>query len=848
MTTREQLLNQAIDTIEAGSSLSVVGAHGSGRTTFVRRLIDNLESRGWKVLQVRGIASFTDYPLLALSLAGVESAREARVSAMPNVVEDLSHMLPRQNSMVVIDDWDELDEVSWGAISSLRSTKPIPLVMTRLTDRATRSTPTDLRSSMPDRLFEIRLPALRYDELEAVLQHSLGHVPDPATLSRIYAKSGGISGVAIALAEAARREGRLELREGMWTASGDLWSPSLAAQMESLLSPLGSDQRGLLEALSMGGINDLEAVIEAATGAEVEVLEQLGLIELYPSGDRVIVGVRPPILAEYFRHTPSSVRSRMLLERYGAVLDRHDAFGYDDAGGEANMMPQFVRLINERLRTQTIDARAAWEAEGTLNAFVAFVSVLMLSSIDVAEIDEAFAAAEGTVGDEEVEVRRLVLYAEHLAYTRGEPQAAIDHLAATAPRYGSFGSILLARAAEIAADLLIVPDPADLPDPGDPGLRPAVQVALHRARAHLHLVRGEVAQAFWHVHAFEYHTDPLTDTRATAIAGMCMMMKGDTAAVHVLAAKGLEEAKRQLDPIAMRSYGALSAFASMLDGRFDHVQQVLDVVLPLGEPFQWPPSAQLSLMVMASISASRQGRRRIALLRIADADSLSMPDSTMPGATRGWALTQAAAAESRVDDAVAAALEAGDALWDRGGLLTAAMAYLAALELDPDAETLARLRPRIVQVDAPILELQLGYLEALIADDADGLVRAAERLEESGRFGLALQAYERAATAADQNGKRADAQALRSRRERLLNSLPDDRYDTVRWGARYVDLTAREEEIALLASDGLTNQQIATELVLSVRTVESHLLRAMKKIGVDRRTMLRDYFENELTD
>ena len=53
-----------------------------------------------------------------------------------------------------------------------------------------------------------------------------------------------------------------------------------------------------------------------------------------------------------------------------------------------------------------------------------------------------------------------------------------------------------------------------------------------------------------------------------------------------------------------------------------------------------------------------------------------------------------------------------------------------------------------------------------------------------------------------------------------------------------IDLTARETELVALASEGLTNTQIAERLVLSVRTVESHLYRAMQKLGVrDRRDL-----------
>lgn len=47
-------------------------------------------------------------------------------------------------------------------------------------------------------------------------------------------------------------------------------------------------------------------------------------------------------------------------------------------------------------------------------------------------------------------------------------------------------------------------------------------------------------------------------------------------------------------------------------------------------------------------------------------------------------------------------------------------------------------------------------------------------------------------------------------------------------------LTDREYQVSRLAGEGLANREIARELFLSVRTVESHLYRAMAKLGVAR--------------
>ena len=51
-------------------------------------------------------------------------------------------------------------------------------------------------------------------------------------------------------------------------------------------------------------------------------------------------------------------------------------------------------------------------------------------------------------------------------------------------------------------------------------------------------------------------------------------------------------------------------------------------------------------------------------------------------------------------------------------------------------------------------------------------------------------------------------------------------------------LTVREQEVARLASAGLSNQAIAARLVVSVRTVESHLSNAYAKLGISSRADL----------
>ena len=67
------------------------------------------------------------------------------------------------------------------------------------------------------------------------------------------------------------------------------------------------------------------------------------------------------------------------------------------------------------------------------------------------------------------------------------------------------------------------------------------------------------------------------------------------------------------------------------------------------------------------------------------------------------------------------------------------------------------------------------------------------------------------------------------------------RADSSDEGVLYDELTARQREVLTLIAEGLANQEVATQLGISVRTVERHRENIMKRLNLHSRTDLVKY-------
>jgi DNA-binding CsgD family transcriptional regulator len=109
---------------------------------------------------------------------------------------------------------------------------------------------------------------------------------------------------------------------------------------------------------------------------------------------------------------------------------------------------------------------------------------------------------------------------------------------------------------------------------------------------------------------------------------------------------------------------------------------------------------------------------------------------------------------------------------------------------------------------------------------------------------LAAEAWSEAAAAATATGGERLAMAARRRATQALRLCEGARTPLLAAGDDGLDLSRREREIAELTVAGLRRRDIAEKLVISPRTVDSHLQRIYRKLGVND----RDGLATVLTD
>jgi DNA-binding NarL/FixJ family response regulator len=855
---RSEELSFLREAIAERSGALLSGAAGVGKTRLAREVASFLSD--WHVVWTTVTPATSDLPLGGVAGLGLIDRRISLHE--PGLLARLAARLLEQAGgrrvLVVVDDAYLLDELSAAFVHQLVTSGVAALLATV---RSGAPLPTGVMSLSKElRLPRLELQPLGLTEFGALVAEVLGGPPEPETLSRLWSvTAGNVLFVRELLADAA--EAGVLARIGRWWR----WAPSTAAGprltelvAERMLRPEGQ-RRALIELLAVGepvGAGLLEQVVPAVDLAEEE---RRGLIVVDEAGRRVEVRLAHPLFGEVVRaRLPVLTRRRLLRQ----LADALEATG-------ARRQGDLLRLAVWRLESASATdpqllVAAARRAHQVLDPGLAIrlarASLELAASFDARLVLGGALAATG----------RFAEAGEVLDSLAGtEPDGRARQLVARERAFVAFhGSGGLAAAERFVAEAEASGD-----DP-TAGLLARAELAL------LLTYNGHFADALAIVRPLiEHDVDERVRLRCLPAVGACLTLAGRAEQVLQLCQELQPTAERWREelPLGLGWIWLMRGIALVISGRLRDAEAVL---APQLEPGAGPSLGEGDLACARTtlgLVLLHEGRPRSALQQLRTAaPALTVND---PNGCRVWCLSLASQAEALVGEAVEAVRLAGQAtsersrgfaVWDgdaararawadaAGGESFRAIAMLVdvaetqeqhgqpalALFALHDALRLGaqdvanRLEALASGLDGPFPSTAAAHATAVRTNDPARLTEAAEAFGALGFSLVAAEIAARAAAAWSASGLLARAVAAAQAKDAYLSRCETTTAPSLLTAVPLVGLTRREWEVAGLAARGLSNAEIARRLLVSVRTVESHLYMAYEKLGVTDRAEL----------
>ncbi len=787
----------------------VAARPGLGATAFLDQLARTHDAA---LVAGRDAAGGTPF----LPLAELLAAHDLAGAEHFDVLTRLPSALLVAGRCLVVDDAERLDHAS-AVLVAQASRLGVPVV---LGVREVGSLPESLRD-VALTLTRLPLPPLTADEVIQVAEDVAGQRLDPPSSAAVVRRSTGVPGVAVALVTAAVDRGLVRPTPAGLHLTG-------YPVTVSSLSAFGLDvevldrHRDLLHRVASTGPVPVDVLdpraVSAAAGASL-VVEAGGSVRIATAtvADWALSGLsveRRAALAADTAHLIDGLPDHAEHAEHAGVL-RSLAAG--DASCAA--LTRWLLTNDRQDEALALLARVGEESAATHLARAETLAALGRVPDALAELD----LASRTADDDTV----LVIVGQLVTLLGGADDGALRRrVAALTPRVADAGlrqrlDAALARRQVIQGDLRLEPhQTATSVDPLAGLLRESLTGSLADARSGAAVVVDPLGST-------------LDDHLRTLIHFLSLVYDGEGVAAREIAEREYATARHHADPVLglwayNRTKIALHAGqheAAVVLGRDMHHHLV----------WRDPFGLELSGVALLASALARAGRLEEAESLVAP---LSPDDLVLPRARLGVARVRAERLllEGRPEQAAEVMTEAGTYAVDHdeahSGLLGLDEAYWA----HPSAE---RAVPLLAARDrSSLAAAYAGRAEAREQGDPVTLARVARDLEAMVQPGRAAATWEEAArlhraTGDDQAAGHAHRQAVR-----LM----------VRWGARpwphhpsyAVPLTERESEVAHRAAVRMRSRDIAAALGLSTRTVDNHLARAFRKLGLGGREELAE--------
>ncbi len=826
------------------SGVLMCGAAGVGKSRIAREALAAATTGGHDCRWVVGTSSAQSVPLGAFS-AWAGSGTTDTIRLLREVIEALTATSSGAPVVIGVDDVHLLDELSTFVVHQVVQRGAAKVILTVRDEPNSAALLEILKLGQFERL---DLQPLSAEETSALLATVLGGPVAPHAARGLWTLTQGNALYLQNIVEHEITEDRLVRQHGVWQWTGDpVVPPGLVELIESRIGNLPTSVGDVVDALAVGEPIGLAALQRITAATAVEEADTRGLITLEPVAGGMEVRVAHPLYGEVRRRRAPATRLRRL--RGLVATELASAADRDD-----------LRMVVRRA-TLSLDSDLPPDPDLLVRAAH---GAIWLADLPLAD-RLAEAAAHAGAGPEPNFVRAHALSWLGRGEQAEEVLAGIDPQPLTDTERARLAFL---RASNMLWALGSTTEAKHLIAEASRGLSPQARIIYTDAFLAVY------AFATDDPHGAAEYTETLDLERLPAIVGAEIAWvvsavsadAGHTTAAVAAAETGYSVVDRSLDAPQMRfNIADAHISALLLSGEVQEAVELADHFR--AQSADLPGTAQLLGAAVAGRAALGAGDLPTACSLLAQATS----GLSSAGHLTGWAYryqvaqTTALAMRGATDEATAhlAALDdrsrkfrslnyerAIARAWVAGSqgavseaiALTVAAAEQARTKGQFAAEVLclqtaaqfgersvgARLRELASTVEGPRAGLAARFAESLRKADAAGLSDVSVDFEDIGDLVTAIDCAAHASLVFRVQGLRGSALKCSTRAadlaERCGVSTP-----TLRAAAETLPLTNREREIVSLIAEGLSNQAIAARLTLSVRTVESHVYRAMLK-------------------
>ncbi|HXO80712.1 MAG TPA: LuxR C-terminal-related transcriptional regulator [Mycobacterium sp.] len=827
------------------------GAAGVGKSRIAREALSSAGSRGCEVRWIVGTSSARSIPLGALS-SWAESAGDDNLELIRSAIASLTSSSPGKTVVLGVDDVALLDDLSTFVVHQIIQRRAAKVV---LTIRQGDSIPAGVRELWDGgHLDRLDLQPLSEAETTALISAVLGGPVDPQAVERLWTLTRGNPLYLRNIVEQEVADERLALQDDHWRWLGDpVLPPSLIELVEGRTGGLPGPVSDVIDALAVGEPIELGSLTRITDPGAVEQADLRGLIAFDQVGDRVEARLAHPLYGEVRRNRAAATRLRRLRGLVAAELaasdDRDDmqvvvrraTLSLDsDLEPDSDVLVRAARgavwlwdfPLADRLTAAAIRAGGAADAK-LIRAYALSCAGRGQEADDLLagiRADELADAAHG---------RMAFLRATNRLFTLADPVGAKELIDDASRAAGPQARSCIDAFLTVYWSAMGRPQVA-IESSGKFTWQELPDLVAQRVTAWaLALAFGEAGRAGEAAAAAKAgYPVPIrsfviiTDAHIGALLLAGHIADADAPA-QTIQQRQIEFQAFQSFQVGSLAVGRAALGSGRLDTAISLLTQSIETVNDSTDSSGWGYRCRIPL----TTALAMRGSIAEAAARLEALEKLRHPSWRYLDYEYAIAKAWVAAGQGAVSEAIKVSLAAAETARNNGQFGPEVMCLQTAAQFG-ERSCGPRLRELAAIVEGPRASVAARFAEALHDDDGAELGAASAEFEDMGDLIAAVDAAAHAAIAYRHRDLRGSALGCSARAEALAERCGGARTPTVRKAVERLPLTDREREIVMLIGQGLSNRDIATRLTLSVRTVESHIYKAMAKTGTSTRDEL----------